>query len=421
MQKAKSFTISKHLVMEAWMHIKSNGGSAGIDKQSITDFEENLKDNLYRIWNRMSSGSYMPSAVKLVEIPKSGGGNRPLGIPTVSDRIAQMVVVRIMEPKLEPIFHKDSYGYRPRRSAHNALDQARKRCWKYNWVLDMDIKGFFDNIDHDLLNKALLRHTDQKWILMYINRWLVVPYETAKGEKIERFKGIPQGSVIGPILANLFLHYAFDEWMARNFPEIPFERYADDTICHCRTQDEAFRMKEFIKERLAVCKLELNENKTSIVYCKDSNRTENHEHIKFDFLGYTFRPRRARNKQGEYFLSFIPAISTKATKRIGETMRSWWTTSRTDKSLIELAEMINPYLQGWINYYGKFYKTGLNSLFIRLNRRLTIWVTKKFKRFRRHQKRARQWLGMISKSNPNLFAHWKFGIKPPQNVLRTTG
>jgi RNA-directed DNA polymerase len=421
MQEAKSFTISKHLVMEAWMRIKSNGGSAGIDKQSIEDFEKNLKDNLYRIWNRMSSGSYMPSAVKLVEIPKSGGGKRPLGIPTVSDRIAQMVVVRVLEPKLEPIFHNDSYGYRPRRSAHDALAQARERCWKYDWVLDMDIKGFFDNIDHDLLNKALLRHTDQNWVLLYINRWLVVPYETEKGEKIERHKGVPQGSVIGPILANLFLHYAFDEWMARNFSEIPFERYADDTICHCRTQQEAVKMKEYIKERLAACKLELNENKTSIVYCKDSKRKGNHEHYKFDFLGYTFRPRHARSKHGKRFVSFLPAISTKASKRIGEIMRSWWRTSRTDKSLKELAQMINPYLQGWINYYGKFYKTGLYKLLFRLNLRLTIWVTRKFKRFRNHMRRAKFWLGGICKSNPNLFAHWKFGIKLPQMKLRTTG
>ena len=421
MQKAKSFEISKHLVMAAWMRVKSNGGSAGIDKQSISDFEKDLKNNLYRIWNRMSSGSYHPSAVKLVEIPKSGGGKRPLGIPTVADRIAQMVVVQVLEPVMEPIFHNDSYGYRPRRSAHDALDQARKRCWKYDWVIDMDIKGFFDNIDHELLNKALLRHTNLKWVLLYINRWLVVPYETEKGEKMERTKGVPQGSVIGPVLANLFLHYAFDEWMARKHPEIPFERYADDTICHCRTKREAVEMKEIIKERLAQCKLELNENKTSIVYCKDSNRREDHEHIKFDFLGFTFRPRRAKNKRGEYFLSFIPAISTKASKKIGETMRSWWKTSRTDKSLNELAETFNPYLQGWINYYGKFYKSGLNNLFKRLNLRLFIWVTKKFKRFRGHRHRAKQWLGNVCKTETNLFAHWRFGVKPLQNIMKVTG
>lgn len=421
MQKAKSFTISKHLVMEAWMQIKSNGGSAGIDKQSIEDFEKNLKDNLYRIWNRMSSGSYMPSAVKLVEIPKSGGGKRPLGIPTVSDRIAQMVVVKVLEPKLEPIFHNDSYGYRPGRSAHDALVRARERCWKYDWVLDMDIKGFFDNIDHDLLNKALHRHTEQNWVLLYINRWLIVPYETEKGEKIERVKGVPQGSVIGPILANLFLHYAFDEWMARKYPEIPFERYADDTICHCRTQQEAVRMKEFIKERLAACKLELNENKTSIVYCKDSRRKGRYEHFKFDFLGHTFMPRQTQSKQGKRFLGFLPAISAKASKRIGETMRSWWITKRTDITLKDIAYWMNPYLHGWINYYGKFYKSELYKLLYRLNLRLINWVTKKFKRFRGQTRKAVSWLGEIYKSSPNLFAHWKIGLKPPHVKLGTTG
>lgn len=416
MQKVKSFSISKHLVMQAWIRIKSNGGSAGIDQQSIMDFEKNLKDNLFRIWNRMSAGSYMPSPVKLVEIPKGGGGKRPLGIPTITDRIAQMVVVLLLEPKLEPIFHKDSYGYRPKRSAHDAVAQARKRCWNYNWVLDMDIKGFFDNIDHELLNKALTRHTDLKWVMLYINRWLVVPYQLESGEQIPRKKGVPQGSVIGPILSNLFLHYTFDEWMARKHPEIPFERYADDTICHCRTKEEAEKMKVVIGQRMADCKLELNEIKTSIVYCKDSNRKESHSVIKFDFLGFTFRPRPAINLRGEYFLSFLPAISSKAKKKIGETMRAWWTTSRTDKPIEELASSINPSLTGWINYYGKFYKTGLYTLFERLNQRLAIWVTKKYKRFRGHRTRASKWLSDFYKIQPNLFAHWTFGLKPPQSI-----
>lgn len=419
MQKAKSFIISKHLVMEAWKRIRSNGGGAGIDNQSLRDFEKNLKGNLYRIWNRMSSGSYMPSAVKLVDIPKNGGGTRPLGIPTVGDRVAQMVVVLLLEPELEKVFHQDSYGYRPRRSAHDALTSARQRCWKYDWVLDMDIKGFFDNINHALLHKALVRHAKESWMLLYIKRWLEVPYMRGNKELIERTKGVPQGSVIGPVLANLFLHYVFDAWITRNYPMVPFERYADDTICHCETREHAIMMQRAIEERFRACGLELNETKTKIVYCKDSNRKANFEQIQFDFLGYTFRPRKAENRAKKCFLSFLPAISGKAKKKIGETIRSWWRTSRTDKNIEELASWLNPTLQGWINYYGKFYKSQLNGLFNRLNQRLVIWVTKKYKRFKGRRTRARKWLGIFAKNKPNLFSHWRFGIRPAKPIELT--
>jgi RNA-directed DNA polymerase len=412
MQKAKSFNISKQLVWQAWKRVKANAGSAGVDGQSIADFERNLPANLYRLWNRMSSGSYMASPVKLVEIPKSGGGMRPLGIPSVSDRIAQMVVVLLLEPRMEPVFHGNSYGYRPGRSAHDALSQAREKCWHYDWVLDMDIKGFFDNISHALLKKALLRHVELPWVHLYIDRWLRVPYQKENGEQISRTKGVPQGSVVGPVLANLFLHYAFDEWMRRHYPGVAFERYADDTICHCRTRQQAEKMKQVIKERLAQCDLELNEAKTSIVYCKDSNRKGAHSCIQFDFLGYTFRPRKSVNKRGEYFTSFLPAISAKAQKKIRLTMRSWWKTSRTDKGLQELAQWFNPSLQGWINYYGRFYPSAIKSVFVNLNERLTIWVTKKYKRFRNRRARAREWLSRFSKSHGDLFAHWRLGILP---------
>jgi RNA-directed DNA polymerase len=421
MQNVKSFVISRHLVMQAWMRVKSNRGSAGIDGQSITEFEIKLKSNLYCIWNRMSSGSYMPQAVKLVEIPKRNGATRPLGIPTVSDRIAQMVVVLMLEPELEPHFHADSYGFRPNRSAHDALRTARKRCWEYDWVLDMDIKGFFDNIDHKKLLLALRKHTSSRWIRLYVERWLLVPYETTKGERIERNKGVPQGSVIGPLLSNLFLHYAFDEWMRRSYPEIPFERYADDIICHLRSGEEAERIRAIIQKRLTECNLELNESKTKVVYCKDSNRKRNEDQIQFDFLGFTFRPRSAKNHRGEYFCSFLPAISNKAKRKIGQTMRAWWTTSRTDIELPELAKRINRQIQGWINYYGKFYPSALTVLFKRLNARLTIWVTKKYKRFKARRTRAGKWLFSFYKIYPRLFAHWKSGYIPVNPIRIVTG
>lgn len=412
MQEAKSFTISKQLVWQAWLKVKANQGAAGVDGQTIEGFEKDLKDNLYKIWNRMSSGSYMPKAVKLVEIPKNGGGKRPLGIPTVTDRVCQMVAVMMLEPNLEPIFHEDSYGYRPGKSAHNALEQARKRCWQYDWVLDMDIKAFFDSIDHEMLLVALERHTDCSWVKLYIRRWLVVPYQTIKGDRIERSKGVPQGSVIGPLLANLFLHYAFDEWMRRNHPHIRFERYADDSICHCSTLEQAEHLKEAIQKRFITCKLELNQTKTKIVYCKRSGKNRDFKEIQFDFLGYTFRPRLAKSATTGYFVSFLPAISVKAKKRISETIRRWNLHLWTEKDLPYIAEVINPKLQGWLNYYGKFYKTAMYPLFKRLNQRLARWLMQKFKKLRFHKRRAWHYLGEFASKHPDLFAHWRLGLRP---------
>ena len=228
MPEAKPYAISKQVVWEAYQEVKANHGAAGVDGQSIEAFETDLKGNLYKIWNRMSSGSYFPPPVRLVEIPKASGGTRPLGIPTVGDRVAQMVVKMHLEPLVEPQFHPDSYGYRPGKSALDAVATARERCWRSDWVIDLDIKGFFDNLGHELVMKAVRHHAEAPWVLLYIERWLKAPVERQDGSREERTKGSPQGSVVSPLLANLFMHYAFDLWMRRTYPDIRFERYADD-------------------------------------------------------------------------------------------------------------------------------------------------------------------------------------------------
>lgn len=323
MDKAKPFCIAKREVWEAYKQVKANRGAAGVDGQSIAEFDEDLSNNLYRIWNRMSSGSYLPPPIRRVDIPKGDGKTRPLGIPTVADRVAQMVVKRYLEPILEPVFHDDSYGYRPGRSAHHALSVTRQRCWRYDWVLDLDIKGFFDNIDWTLLMRAVRRHTDCKWVLLYVERWLNAPVCMPDGTLAIREKGTPQGAVISPILANLFLHYAFDRWMQEHHPSILFERYADDVVCHCRSESEALALRHALEGRLAACKLELHPDKTKIVYCKDANRRGNYPQQRFDFLGYTFRPRTAMNRSGELFVSFSPAVSEKAAKAMRMKIRRW--------------------------------------------------------------------------------------------------
>ncbi|HEY5509650.1 MAG TPA: group II intron reverse transcriptase/maturase [Prolixibacteraceae bacterium] len=407
MNKAKPFCISKWEVWEAYKLVKANKGAAGVDGQSIAEVEEDLKDNLFKIWNRMSSGSYFPPPVRRVDIPKDNGKTRPLGIPTVADRIAQTVVKRYLEPILEEYFYPDSYGYRPRKSAIEAIGVARQRCWRYDWVLDLDIKGFFDNIDHDLLMRAVRKHTDCKWVLLYIERWLKAPAQLADGSLINRDKGTPQGGVVSPLLANLFLHYAFDTWMKRQYPQIPFERYADDGICHCRSKAEAERLRVAIEKRFAECGLELNLQKTKIVYCKEDDRRGNYPEQKFDFLGFTFQPRRAKNRRGKLFVGFMPAISNKAKKSICDAMRQWKMHRQTDKSLDELARVVNPVLRGWINYYGSFYKSALYRVFQQLNNILVRWASRKYKRLRRNNHRARQWLQGVFHRQPKLFAHWQ--------------
>ena len=415
MTKAKPFTISKGLVWQAWLRVKANKGAAGVDGQSLTDFENNLGGNLYKLWNRMSSGSYFPPPVRRVDIKKKDGGTRPLGVPTVADRVAQTVVKLIIEPLVEPVFHENSYGYRPNRSAHQALTVARKRCWQRDWVIDLDIKGFFDNLDHKLMMQAVEHHIKESWVLLYIERWLQAPVEDREGKEIERPAGIgtPQGGVISPLLANLFMHYAFDHWLERNIQNVWFERYADDALIHCRSKQEAESVLEAVRCRLFDCGLTLHPVKTKLVYCKDAGRPEKHEHTSFDFLSYTFRARIVRCRYGNYFASFVPAISRASAQHIRDTIRELAIpTKRSGYSLPELAKLINPYVQGWINYFGKFYPSELKKVLYYVEATLVRWAMGKYKKLRGHKVRAARCLGRIAHRVPTLMAHWRIGMLP---------
>ena len=411
MTETTQFCISKMAVWRAWQRVKANQGAAGVDEESIADFEANLKGNLYKIWNRMSSGSYFPPPVRLVKIPKSGGGERVLGIPTVADRVAQMVAKLYLEPEVEPEFHEDSYGYRPGKSALDAVGQARQRCWRNDWVLDLDIKGFFDNIDHSLMMHAVRKHTDCPWILLYIERWLKASAVDGDGNEVRRDRGTPQGGVASPLLANIFLHHVFDKWMAENFPYLSFERYADDIVVHCRSKAQAKFIRRQIEERLRRCKLEAHPQKTKIVYCKDDDRRGSHAHESFDFLGYTFRPRPSKNRQGKFFVNFSPAMSNRAAQAARATIRSWRIQCRSDKSLEDIARMFRAELSGWLSYYGKYYKSGMYPMLRALNRRLVRWTQRKYKRYR-HQRRATHWLRRVARREPHLFPHWQLGVLP---------
>jgi RNA-directed DNA polymerase len=412
MDKTKSFDISKHVVWDAYKQVKANKGAAGIDAESIAKFEENLKDNLYKIWNRMSSGAYFPPPVKAVEIPKKSGGVRILGIPTVADRIAQMVAKMYFEPDVEPYLMSDSYGYRPKKSALDAVAVTRQRCWRYDWLLEFDIKGLFDNISHELLLRAVRKHTECKWVILYIERWLKTPFQTEDGRLIARESGTPQGGVISPVLSNLFLHYVFDKWMERNRPQNPWARYADDGVAHCRSRAEAEELLLQLHMRFEECGLELHPEKTRIVYCKDDDRRGEYPETKFDFLGYTFRSRRSKNRYGKYFINFTPGVSRIASKAMRQTIRRWRLHLKPDKSIEDLSRMFNPVIQGWINYYGRFYKSELYSVLRHMNRALVHWARRKYKRLNRHRRRAEHWLGNLAKRDPRLFAHWKMGILP---------
>lgn len=376
--------------------------------ESIETFQNDLGCNLYKLWNRMSSGSYLPSAVRQVMIPKSDGNIRALGIPTVVDRTAQMAVKMVLEPRFEKIFHPNSFGYRPGRSARNAVAQARQNCWRFDWVLDLDIKAFFDTIDHELLMRAVEKHVPEKWIRLYIKRWLEMPVQLENGVIEARTCGSPQGAVISPLLANLYLHYAFDEWMRRHHPTMPFERYADDVVCHCRSKVEAQTLMMRLKERLACCKLQLHPAKTQIVYCKDGKRRGNYSRTRFDFLGFSFHARSVQDRAGNLFVGFNPAVSRKALKRMNQSIRELNLTRNTPLTLEDLAKRLNPLVRGWIGYYGSFYPETLKRFLSRIDLLLGRWTRNKYKRLRRHKRRSWAWLRKCRETSPKLFVHWDY-------------
>lgn len=382
---AKSYEISKNMVWEAYQRVKTNKGTSGVDGQSIGKFEESLKDNLYKIWNRLSSGSYFPPPVP---IPKKSGGTRVLGVPTVSDRIAQTTVKLFLEPILESIFHNDSFGYRPNRSAIDAVALVRKRCWHYDWVIEFDIKGLFDNISHELLMKAVEKHCKIEWVLLYVKRWLVAPMQDEKGIIHERKCGTPQGGVVSPLLANLFMHYAFDEWITRNLKSVRFCRYADDGVIHCKSENQARYVLKRLETRFRECGLELHPKKTKIVYCKDNNRKEEYDNIQFTFLGYTFRPRKSKDKYGRIYLNFLPAVSRDALKEMRQTIRGWHVQLMCDKEIDDISHMFNSVLHGWHNYYSRFYESEMYAIWKHMNWYLTRWLMRKYKKLARHKKES---------------------------------
>jgi len=402
----KPFEISKWAVQEAFEKVKANKRAPGVDEVSIEDFEKDLQGNLYKIWNRLSSGTYFPPPVRAVEIPKPhGGGTRILGVPTVADRIAQTVVAQVLERKVEPVFHEDSYGYRPGRSALDAAAVCRERCWKTDWVIDLDIEKFFDSVPWDLVVKAVEANTDLPWVVLYVRRWLKAPLQLPDGTLQQRDRGTPQGSAVSPVLANLFLHYAFDVWMAREFPTVRFERYVDDAVVHCVSESQARKVGGAIAERMVEVGLRLHPEKTRIVYCKDGKRRGAFAQTAFTFLGYTFRPRGARDRNGRMFLSFSPAISRDALKRLGATVRSWRLHQRTGESFTDLARKINPIVRGWMNYYGAFYRSALYFLLSRINAYLMRWVRKKYRRLQGRRRAQKKWQEVTARY-PRFFAHW---------------
>jgi RNA-directed DNA polymerase len=410
-EMTKSLPISKRMVYNSYLKVEDRDGSAGIDGESIGMFKANLSGNLYKVWNRMASGSYFPPPVRTVLIEKKQSGKRPLGIPTVSDRIAQGVVKDYLEPQMEKIFHDSSFGYRGGRSHHDALVQCRENCIKYEWVIDVDIKGFFDNISHEIMMKLLRQHTHEKWVLMYVERWLKAGVEQADGSIVARMKGTPQGGVISPLLSNIYLHHAFDKWMDEVNPQNRFERFADDIVIHCKSKDEAEGLLTRLRNRMQEYALELHPEKTKIVYCKNCMRKEKHEHESFTFLSYSFEPRTMKSKFGKAkrILMFSPAISQMAKAHIRKKIRGVLRPRLSVETLGGFARKLNPKIRGWINYYTRFGRDEAKGVFYYLNELIRKWIknTYKIQAKEKSYKKYRE----IQTANPEMFYHWQLGVK----------
>jgi RNA-directed DNA polymerase len=405
--KPKPFAVSKAEVFEAWLQVAANRGAAGIDGVELDEFEDRLQDNLYRVWNRMASGSYFPAAVRSVEIPKPDSGVRVLGVPTVADRVAQTVAARRLEAAAEPRFHADSFGFRPCRSAHDAVRQCRDRCWQRHWVVDLDIARFFDSVDWELLMKAVESLEVPSWVVLYVRRWLAVDAIAFDGGRSVRDRGTPQGGPVSPVLANLFLHYAFDTWIDREFPTVRFERYADDVIVHCASLRQAEEVLAAIADRMAEVGLALHPEKTKIVYC-GMDRAEGWKGPRsFTFLGFEFRRRGNRTRDGKMRTTFSPAVSKAAKRRMNRVMRSWNLHRHVTSTFAEIADWVNPVVRGWMRYYGAFRRSELYPILRQLNRRILKWVRRKYKRFRPWKRLLRRW-AQVTAEWPDYFAHWQW-------------
>ena len=415
-EEQKTQPITRLQVLEAFKRVRANGGSAGVDGITTAQVEGNKRKYLYPLWNRMASGSYYPKPVRQSLIPKANGNKRALGIPTVMDRVGQQVIATELEHDIDNRFSRNSFGYRPNRSAHDAVGQCRINCMKYGWVIDLDIKGFFDNIDHELLMKGLRYYTSKKHTLLYCERWLKAPVQLPDGTlKPSEGRGTPQGGVISPILANIFLDIVFDKWMEKHYPDVAFERYADDIVVHCQHFKQALRLLEAIKQRMKDCKLELNREKSKIVYYRRNQKNQppfKVHYQKFDFLGFTFKPRISM-MNGKLKLGFSPAISSRNIARISDEIFKRKIHRWVHFPLSKIAELLNPQIRGWVNYYSRFRKSELRKLFRVINMRLVKWIRNKYRKFRRrHWYNAYKYLWGIAQRYPYLFVHWQFGYLP---------